>query len=310
MVGAGTMGHGIAQTFAQNDYDVALVDVKQEALNRAQVLVGSSLETLAKYKLIKPSQIKKTIARIKFTTSLEDAAKNADIAIEAVSEDRKIKEKVFDQFDKLCPPQTLLASNTTALNIFDIEKTSRPDKVLISHWYTPPQLIPLVDVVKGPRTSEESVQLMLELLKKIGKTPLLLRKFVSGYLISRLQIATLREIFYLLDNDIVTPEELDMAAKAGLALRMMAIGLVQRIDFGGLDLTVKNLDNPYVQAQITPPDYKPKKIYELVRQGYLGVKSGRGFYDYEDRSEEELCQERDVKLIKLLKVYNELQNMK
>ena len=310
VVGAGTMGHGIAQSFAQEDYDVALVDVKQEMLDRALVLINSSLETLAKYKIIKRSQIKKAIARIKFTTSLKDVGRYADVAIEAVPEDKEIKAQIFNLLDRICPPQTIIASNTTALNIFDIEKTSRPDKVLISHWYTPPQLIPLVDVVKGPQTSEDSIQLMVELLKKIGKTPLLLRKFVSGYLISRLQIATLREIFYLLDNDIVTPQELDMAAKAGLALRMMVVGLVQRIDFGGLDLTVKNLDNPYVQSQITPPDYKPKKIYELVKKGHLGIKTGKGFYDYAGRSEEELCRERDAKLIKMLKIYNELQRMK
>jgi 3-hydroxyacyl-CoA dehydrogenase len=148
---------------------------------------------------------------------------------------------------------------------------------------------------------------MVALMNKIGKSPLLLNKFVSGYIVSRLQIATTREIMYLLDNDIVTPEQLDTSAKVGWALRMMVIGLVQRFDFGGLDLSVKNLDNPYVQSQIVPTDYKPKKIYELVKAGHLGVKTGKGFYDYSGKTEAEVCYERDVKLIKMLKAYQEME---
>jgi 3-hydroxyacyl-CoA dehydrogenase len=307
VVGAGTMGHGIAQSFAQEGYDVSLFSRSEQTLGRAKALIKSSLDTLAQEGMIDRKQIPAIIARIKMTRSLEEGARNADIAFETVVENREAKIDVFNQLDKLCPSKTLLASNTTSLNVFDFIKTSRPGNVLIAHWYTPPQIIPLVDVVKGPETSEDSIQVMLALLKKIGKTPLYLRKFISGYLISRWQIANLRDILYLIDNDIVTPEELDMAAKAGWAMRMMVLGLIQRMDFGGLDLSVKSLDNPYVRSQMTPLDYKPVKIYELVKQGHLGIKTGKGFYDYKGKSEAELCRERDVKLIKMLKAYKEIQ---
>jgi len=303
VVGAGTMGHGIAQSFAQEGYDVSLFSRSEQTLDRAKALIKSSLDTLAQEGMIDRKQIPAITGRIKMTRSLEEGARDADIAFETVVENRESKIEVFNQLDKLCPSKTLLASNTTSLNVFDFIKTSRPGNVLIAHWYTPPQIIPLVDVVKGPETSEDSVQVMLALLKKIGKTPLYLRKFISGYLISRWQIANLRDILYLIDNDIVTPEELDMAAKAGWAMRMMVLGLIQRMDFGGLDLSVKSLDNPYVRSQMTPLDYKPVKIYELVKQGHLGVKTGKGFYDYKGKSEAELCQERDVKLIRILKAY-------
>jgi len=293
------MGHGIAQVFATAGYEVALYSRTKETLNRASELIKASLTTLASEGIVDAGQIPAILEHIKMTQSLEEGAHDADIAFETVVESKQAKIEIFDKLDKLCPPRTLLASNTTALNVFDFVKTNRPDKVLIGHWYTPPQIIPLVDVVKGPQTSDESAQLMVRVIKDVGK-------FVSGYVVSRLQIATLREIMYLLDNDIVTPEALDDAAKAGLALRMLVVGLVQRIDFGGLDLTVKNLDNPEVQKQLTPPDYKPKKIYELVKQGHLGVKTGRGFYDYSGRTEAEVCEERDRKLIKVLKVYNEI----
>lgn len=307
VVGAGTMGHGIAQSFVQEGYDVSLFSRSEQTLDRAKALIKSSLDTLAQEGMIDRKQIPAITGRIKMTRSLEEGARDADIAFETIVENRESKIEVFNQLDKLCPSKTLLASNTTSLNVFDFIKTSRPGNVLIAHWYTPPQIIPLVDVVKGPETSEDSVQVMLALLKKIGKTPLYLRKFISGYLISRWQIANLRDILYLIDNDIVTPEELDMAAKAGWALRMMVLGLIQRMDFGGLDLSVKSLDNPYVRSQMTPLDYKPVKVYELVKQGHLGIKTGKGFYDYKGKSEVELCQERDVKLIKILKAYKEIE---
>ncbi|MCJ7654404.1 MAG: 3-hydroxyacyl-CoA dehydrogenase NAD-binding domain-containing protein [Dehalococcoidia bacterium] len=310
VVGAGTMGHGIAQSFAQEGFEVALYSRTAETLERARSLIISSLEAFTMEGMVDRDSIPAIIQRIKMTQSLQEAALDADIAFETVVENREAKIDIFNQLDKYCPEKTLLASNTTALNIFDFVRTSRPDRVLIAHWYTPPQLIPLVDVVRGEGTSEESIDIMVQVLRAIGKEPMILKKFVSGYIVSRLQIATLREIFYLLDNDIVTAEELDLAAKTGLAMRMMVLGLVQRIDFGGLDLTIKNLDNPYVQKQLTPQDYKPKKIYELVQKGHLGVKTGRGFYDYGGKSEAEVCFARDLKLIKMLKAYKELKQMK
>ena len=304
------MGHGMAQVFATEGYDVSLFSRTRETLDRARVLMETSLGVFAREGLVPKKNIKKIMARVKMTQSLEEGAAEADIAFETVVETKDSKIDIFARLDRLCPQRTLLASNTTALNIFDFVKTSRPDKVLIGHWYTPPQLIPLVDIVKGPETSEESLMLMYDLIKKIGKTPLLMKKFSSGYVVSRIQIATLREIFYLLDNDVVTPEGLDDAAKTGLALRMLVMGLVQRMDFGGLDLTYKNITNPYVQSTLTPIDYKPKKLEELVKAGHLGVKTGKGFYDYKGRSEAELCEERDIKLIKMLKAFKDMEEGK
>lgn len=304
------MGHGMAQVFATEGYEVSLFSRTRETLDRASALLETSLATFSREGLVDSSKIPEIMGRIKMTQSLEEGAADADIAFETVVENKDTKIDIFNKLDALCPARTLLASNTTALNVFDFVKTARPDKVLIGHWYTPPQLIPLVDIVKGPETSQESMQLMAGIIKKIGKTPLVMNKFSSGYVVSRIQIATLREIFYLLDNDIVTPEALDDAAKTGLALRMMVLGLVQRMDFGGLDLTYKSVTNPYVQSTLTPMDYKPKKLEELVKGGNLGVKTGKGFYDYKGRSEAELCEERDIKLIKMLKAFKAMEEGK
>jgi 3-hydroxybutyryl-CoA dehydrogenase len=299
VIGAGTMGHGIAQAFAQAGYQVSLMSRTQKTLDRAVGLIKSSLEAMAEEGLLDKKSIPSIVARVRTTTSIEEAAKDADLAFETMAEDKEAKKTVFAQLDQYCPPRTLLASNTTFLNVFDFVETSRPDKVLIAHWYAPPQIIPLVDVVKGPGTDMANVELMAEVLREMGKKPAIFKKFVAGYLLSRLQFALNREIFYLLDNDYMTPEELDEAAKWGLAMRMMIVGVVQRMDFGGLDLTVRHLEKPTFPS--TPFDYKPTKIFELVKQGHFGVKSGKGFYDYKGRSEAEVCKERDVKLLRILK---------
>jgi 3-hydroxybutyryl-CoA dehydrogenase len=299
VIGAGTMGHGIAQAFAQVGYQVSMMSRTEKTLDRARSLIETSLSTLAQEGILDPKSVTSIISRITLTTSIEEAAQDADIAFETMAEDKEAKKTVFAQLDACCPPRTLLASNTTFLNIFDFVETSRPDKVLIAHWYAPPQIIPLVDVVKGPKTDQANVELMAEILRDMGKKPAVFKKYVPGYVVTRLQIAFQREVFYLLDNDFLSPEELDEAAKWGLALRMMIVGVVQRIDFGGLDLTARNLKKSLFPP--TPLEYKPKKIFELVNQGHLGVKTGKGFYDYQGRTEAEVCRERDLKLIKMLK---------
>jgi len=306
VVGAGIMGHGLAQCFAQAGYQVSLVSRTQKTLDRASMLIESSLNTMAQEGLIEGSQIPAIIGRITTTTSVEEGARDADIALETVVENREAKKEIFAQLDACCPPRTLIASNTTTLNIFELAEISRPDKLLIAHWYVPPELIPLVDVVKGPQTDDANIELVVNVLRKMGKKPIVFKKYTSGYVVSRLQIALQQEIYYLLDNDYLTPEDIDDAAKFGLALRMMVVGVVQRIDFGGLDLSTRSLERPSIK--LTPQEYKPKKIFELVNEGHLGVKTGRGFYDYKGRSVAELCHERDIRLIHMLKAVQELKD--
>ena len=162
VIGSGTMGHGIAQSFAMGGYEVAIQDSFPLALERADKLIKSSLDTMVEAGLIKKADIANILARIHPTTSLEEAAKDADLAIECIVENKEAKYDLFKKLDYVCPPKTLLASNSTFLNIFDFVETSRPEKVLIAHWYAPPQIIPLVDLVKGPQTSEENLKLWLK----------------------------------------------------------------------------------------------------------------------------------------------------
>ncbi|MDP2916302.1 MAG: 3-hydroxyacyl-CoA dehydrogenase family protein [Dehalococcoidia bacterium] len=303
IVGAGTMGHGMAQIFAQGGYEVAMFSRTQKTLDKASALITSSLDTMAEAGVLDEGQIPEIIGRIRPITSLEEAAQGVDLAIESVLEDTEEKKKIFGQLDACCPPQALLASNTSFLNIFEFLKTSRPDKILITHWYAPPQLIPLVDVVGGPQTDKANVEAVARVLRKIGKRPMVLKKFIAGYAINRLQHVMTREVNYLIDNDYVTPDQLDQGVKDCLALRMAVLGIFCRYDFGGLP--TRTIHPPgYEDA---PLDYQPVKLHALAKKGHLGIKTGRGFYDYKSKRETELCRERDIRLIQTLKLLDSLE---
>ncbi len=302
VIGSGTMGHGVAQSFAMGGYEVAMQDSFPQALERADKLIRGSLDTMVEAGLVKKGDIPKIIARIHPTASLEEAAKDADLAIECIIENKDAKIDIFKKMDAICPPKTILASNSSMLNIFDFVETSRPDKLIVTHFYAPPQIIPLVDILKSDKTDIKNVEAVVDILKKLGKKPIVFNKPIAGYVVSRVMVAYQREIYYLLDNGYISAKDLDDAMIWGLGMRMLVVGGVQRIDFGGLDLSAKNATNT---KDSTPLEYKPKMLYDLVEKGNLGVKSGKGFYDYHGKSEAEMCHDRDVRLLKLLKVLQE-----
>jgi 3-hydroxybutyryl-CoA dehydrogenase len=190
------------------------------------------------------------------------------------------------------------------LDIFKFVETRRPDKVLITHWFAPPHIVPLVEIVRGPETSQETVDRVTALMTKIGKTPLLISKFLPGFIANRLQSALNNEVLYLLDNGYVTPEQLDAATKASFGLRMPVLGLTKRMDFTGLDLTQKIISNALYEAP--PRRSRSAMVDRLVSEGRLGVKTGSGFHEYGGRSTEEIMKERDVKLIKLREFLKEM----
>lgn len=299
VLGAGTMGPGIAQTFAMNEYSVSMYTRSEGTLQRAKNVIRTNLETFAEEGLVEADRIEEIMDRIQLTLSVPEAAKDADYIVETIVEKKGAKKELFEQLDELCGPDAIITSNTSFLNIYDVVPERRKPHTVIAHWFAPPHITPLVEVVKGEDTAQETIDLVVEFMKKTGKVPILMEKFVPGFAVNRIQRVLGWETYFLLDNGYITPEQLDLAVKASLMPRGMVLGLVQRYDFTGLDLSVKNLENSEV---IDPPMNKhPECLYDLVKEGHYGVKTGKGFYDYSDRPMEEILKKRDKMMIQVLK---------
>jgi 3-hydroxybutyryl-CoA dehydrogenase len=250
--------------------------------------------------VIDPQGSTSTLAdRIVCTTDLANAAAQADLIMEAVTEDADIKRSLFAQLDTHAPLTALWASNTSSLNIFDLLPARRQAMSLIAHWYTPPYIVDLVDVVPGPGTEPEAVAAVKDLLEGLGKKPIVLSKFISGFIANRLQAAPNLEAFFLLDHGYATPEQIDHAVKSGLALRMPLLGLLRKADYTGLELIQQLLANKTYEP---PQDLeRSRTLDELINMGRTGVMAGQGFFDYRGRSVEVLFRERDLKLLALQK---------
>ena len=302
VVGLGTMGPGIAQVLAHAGYQVSGYDLNKDSYPLARQVITNNLGLLIEAGLAQPQDQDRTMANIDLVDSLEEALSGAQIVAEVVSEKREVKKAVYEQIDQLADPEALIWSNTSTLNIFDLMVPVRLPRTIIVHWFAPPQVLPLIEVVQGEQTLPEVVELTLSLLAKLKKKPVLIKKYVPGFIINRLLRILGRETYFLLDNGYVTPEDLDMAVKASIAPRMMVLGLTQRYDFTGLDLTYANLHNEdFVDA---PEDSEPEFVVSRVKKNHLGIKTGIGVYDYRGRDKAEVIKDRDRYL---LQVINNLQ---
>jgi 3-hydroxybutyryl-CoA dehydrogenase len=309
IVGAGLMGHGLASVFALGGYQVTLHDASEGALARAQKLIGEVFRTLAEADVLgRSASIASFEGRISYTLNLATTAAQADLVMEAVTEDTEIKRQLFAELDACTPLTALWASNTSSLNIFDLLPARRQAKSLIAHWYTPPYIIDLVDVVPGPGTEPETVAKMKELLESLGKKPIVLSKFISGFVANRLQAALNLEALFLLDEGYATAEQIDEAVQSGLALRMPLLGILRKADYTGLELIQQLLANKTYE----PPHglNRSRTLDKLVSMGRTGVMRGEGFFDYRGRPVETLLRERDIKLLTLQKFLRELGSLK
>ena len=298
VIGMGTMGPGIAQVMAQAGLEVGAYDVNKDSYPLARKVIANNMELLIEAGRAKAGDTDEVQNRIHMADSLEEAVEKAQIVIEAASEKKAVKTAVFEEIDRVADSDALIWSNTSSMNIFGLVPLKRLPRTIIAHWFAPPQILPLVEVVKGPETSQEVTDLTLSFLEHLGKRPVLIKDYVPGFVINRLLRILGRETYFLLDNGYISPEDLDMAVKASIAPRMMVLGLTQRYDFTGLDLTYANLQNKdFVDA---PEDTEPEFIVSRVKKNHLGIKTGIGVYDYRDRDKAEVIKDRDRYLLKVV----------
>ncbi len=299
VIGAGLMGHGIAQEFAHAGYHVGLHDVTQTQLQTACTQIEKNLNALAENEVIERERIPATLARIQTHTALEPVTENADFVVEAVTENLPLKQQVFEKLDALCPSHTILASNTTALMPSQIGvNAKRKDKILNTHYFNPPYLIPLVELIRSPDTSDETVNVTFQLLTTIGKTPAIIEKEVPGFVGPRLQAALIREAFAIVEQGIASAETVDLVVQNSFGRRLSVAGPFAVFELAGWDLVLAAFEELYKDLN-SSPDINPL-LREMVASGKLGVKSGEGFYNWTDEKIQQLQERMNNTLIQQL----------
>jgi 3-hydroxybutyryl-CoA dehydrogenase len=267
---------------------------------KAKTALHNSLETFAEEGVIAKEDVETIYGRIGFALTVAEAVEGANYIQETIVENKDAKVELYKQLAEIVPSDVIIASNTSALNIFEIVPEKLLPQQVIAHWYAPPELIPLVEVVKSEQAPQEFADITKALLEKCGKTAVVMKKFVRGYIINRLQQCIQGECFNLIDNGYCDAQAIDDACKASFIPRAMVLGICKRIDFGGIDMTANNIKN----KSYTFPNYDtmPKCMQEHLDKGELGLKSGKGFYDYTGKDVNEIKAHRDKQLFEVFKL--------
>ena len=284
VIGAGTMGNGIAHTFAQFNYNVQLIDISQNSLDKAIASIKKNLSRMVVKDKITNAEKERTLANITTYTSIKEGTQYASLVIEAATENLDLKLKIFKELDEVCPEDTILATNTSSISITQIaSNTNRPDQVIGMHFMNPVPIMNLVEIIRGYNTSNEVMKFTVDLSKKIQKTPVEVNDY-PGFVANRILMPMINESIETLYNGVAGVLEIDTVMKLGMAHPM---GPLQLADFIGLDVCLSILEVMY--DGFKNPKYAPcPLLVNMVRAGKLGVKSGEGFYDYSKNRKAEI----------------------
>ncbi len=287
VIGCGTMGNGIAQTFALFDFNVKLYDISLSNLDNAKKTIQKNLERMVNKEVINHSDLQKTCNNITYTSDVNSVL-NSDLVIEAVTENLEIKESIFKELDAKCPEKTIIASNTSSISITKLANvTKRKDKVIGMHFMNPVPIMKLVEVINSKHTSLETTNTILDLSKKLNKIPLSVNDY-PGFISNRILMPMINEAIEALDQGVANVKNIDGIMKLGMGHPM---GPLQLADLIGLDVCKSILE--VMQNGLKKEKYRPNKLLvELVNKGKLGVKSGEGFYDYTNSKKAEFISKR------------------
>ncbi len=276
VIGSGTMGNGIAHVFAQSGYAVSLIDISQQALDKALATIGSNLDRQIKKEIITEEVKNTTLNNINTYTSLQEGVAQAELVVEAATENTDLKLKIFRDLDSTCPPGTLLATNTSSISITKIAAvTNRPGQVIGMHFMNPVPVMKLVEVIRGYNTTDDVTAKIMDLSKKLGKVPVEVNDY-PGFVANRILMPMINEAIYSLYEGVAGVEEIDTVMKLGMAHPM---GPLQLADFIGLDVCLSILN--VLHTGLGNPKYAPcPLLVNMVEAGHKGVKSGNGFYSW------------------------------
>ena len=287
VIGSGTMGNGIAQTFALFNFNVGLYDINSENLKKGEQTILKNLQRMVNKEKITESEVENTVGNIKYTSDF-DSILNADLVIEVVSENFKLKKSIFKELDLKCPKNTIIASNTSSISITKLaEATTRKDKVIGMHFMNPVPIMKLVEVINSKYTSKETTDMIITLSEQLEKIPLVVNDF-PGFISNRILMPMINEAIESLDQGVADVKNIDGIMKLGMGHPM---GPLQLADLIGLDVCKSILE--VMLDGLKNPKYRPNKLLiELVNDGKLGIKSGEGFYDYSDSKKAEFVSKR------------------
>lgn len=302
IIGAGTMGRNIAVASAVGGQSVTLFDIDDEALSDAEAEVRSTVRTLTDRGVADATDVSEVRERVTYVTDLETAVADAPLIIEAVTEDRETKAAVYERIERHASPSATLATNTSSLSITELAASlTYPERFCGMHWFHPAHIVPVVEVVYGDHTTDETVDVATAFLKAIGKDPVVVERDIPGFIANRIQSAMAREAWALLGAGIASAEDIDRAVKGTFGFRLPTLGVFEKGDHSGLDVhhTVLSELLEEIDQQTTPPSV----LSDLVAEGRLGVKTDRGVYDWSEADLERILSERDQRLLDQLEVY-------
>ena len=304
VLGLGTMGHGIAQSFAVGGLAVRCFDESAEACETLGDRIRANLVRFADADLIAADAIDSVMARLEICPSETAAVDGASFAIETVREDLQVKQELFARVERCVGDRCILASNTSSFPITQISAGLRhPERAVNTHWFNPPHICPLVEVVAGTHTDERTVDLAIALHERIGKMAVRVNVELPGFLINRIQVAMMREVLDLLDRGVASAEDIDRAVRGSMGMRLAALGPLEIWDFCGLDVAAR------CYAEIVPDvrsdDKLPDTLAKLVAQGHFGFKTGRGLFEHPPHDRAAELERRDRKYLQLLKLFRQ-----
>ncbi len=310
VIGSGTMGFGIAFQFITNGTQVIIQDIRSEAFELAKEKLKTYLTIFREEGVLFTDTEEVIIDRLKFTTKMEDL-KHCDLIIESATENLELKQKIFKQLDEVCDEKTILTSNTSSLKLSEITRDiseSRKQRVLLTHFFNPAHIVPLVELLKAPETSQEVYNEVDTFMKKAGKVTIEVKREVPGLVANRIQTALAREALALLEDGIVSEQDLEKAIFAGPGFRFSTSGLLKIMDFGGLDVWNIVLDQlqPVLESNIRSFEV----LKDKVQANKFGVKTSQGFFEYPGKSLDSYVVERDRSLVQQLNTFNKIFNAK
>lgn len=303
VIGSGIMGIGIAQACAQGGNKVVVNDLNDDILAKAKENIERQIEMMLKNDLYDKAKADATRANISYNAKLEDCAGDMDVVFEVIPEKLELKNDLFDRLEKLCPAKTIFATNTSGISINILaEGVKRKDKLVGTHFFNPALLIPLVEIICGEKTSDETVTTIMDMLSKSGKKPVKVAKDIPGFIGNRLQHALAREAMSLVQKGVATPEGIDEVVKSSIALRMLFTGPMEQRDFNGLDTHLSIASYLYKDLE---DSHEPLQILkDKVAEGKWGLKTGEGFYDWKDKSVDNVKANTNQELIDVIKFVN------